>query len=172
MVISWELGKISYFEIFLWLNFAKKRDRCFFFYSKRKSGEKWPFQKLIFPHFSVFFIFLWPAQKPQIWCRYRLKSDSLTFKSSLHSIERKKSWKNHFEHKIHWVFAGFEHKQRNIKLSYQNWNFDEKFWFSVFWEVLAGKFLMSLNFVKSWDLIQFCCTEVDTTLGLTSFEIS
>ena len=68
-------------------------------------------------------------------------------------LKEKKVEKNHFEHKIHWVFAGFEHKQRNIKLSYQNWNFDEKFWFSVLWEVLARKFLMSQNFVRSWDLI-------------------
>ena len=148
----------------------QKSETDVFFFTQSGNQGKNGHSKSWFSLF--FFIFLWPAQKPQIWCRYRLKSDSLTFKSSLHSIERKKSWKNHFEHKIHWVFAGFEHKQRNIKLSYQNWNFDEKFWFSVLWEVLAGKFLMSLNFVKSWDLIQFCCTEVDTTLGLTSFEIS
>ena len=166
------IGKDLVLWNFFVTKFCKKARQMFFFLLKAEIRGKMAIPKVDFSSIFCFFIFLWPAQKPQIWCRYRLKSDSLTFKSSLHSIERKKVEKNHFEHKIHWVFAGFEHKQRNIKLSYQNWNFDEKFWFSVLWEVLAGKFLMSLNFVKSWDLIQFCCTEVDTTLGLTSFEIS
>ena len=103
----------------------KSETDVFFFYSQRKSGGKWQFQKLIFPDFFVFFIFLWQAQKPQIWCRYRLISDSFMFKSSLQSIERKKTEKNHFELNIHWLFASFGHKQRNTKLLYQNWNFDE-----------------------------------------------
>ena len=165
------IGKDLVLWNFFMTKFCKKARQMGFFFTQSGNQGKNGHSKSWFSSFFCFFHFFYPAQKPQIWCRYRLKSDSLTFKNSLHSIERKKSWKNHFEHKIHWVFAGFEHKQRNIKLSYQNWNFDEKFWFSVLWEVLAGKFLMSFNFVKSWDLIQFCCTEVDTTLGLTSFEI-
>ena len=167
------IGKDLVLWNFFMTKFCKKaRQMFFFFYSKRKSGEKWSFQKLIFPHFFVFFIFFIQHKNRKFDVDTVSKVILWHLRVLCTQLKEEKVEKNHFEHKIHWVFAGFEHKQRNIKLSYQNWNFDEKFWFSVLWEVLAGKFLMSLNFVKSWDLIQFCCTEVDTTLGLTSFEIS
>ena len=151
----------------------KSETDVFFFLLKAKIRGKMAISKVDFSSFFLFFSFFCDQHKNR---KFDVDTVSKVILWHLRvlctQLKEKKVEKNHFEHKIHWVFAGFEHKQRNIKLSYQNWNSDEKFWFSVLWEVLAGKFLMSLNFVKSWDLIQFCCTEVDTTLGLTSFEIS
>ena len=105
----------------------------FFFYSKRKSGEKWSFQKLIFPHFFVFFIFFFDQHKNR---KFDVDTVSKVILWHLRvlctQLKEKKVEKNHFEHKIHWVFAGFEHKIVVPKL---------KFW----WKILIFSFVRSFS---------------------------